>query len=253
MLRMLALGVPVLAIGYMAMPGGGYSRVVDRPPGEVAAALADLDIREQPGSPGTDASRSGGILPVFSHQRSADAVTFIVASGDKTAVRMIAHLEPVDGGKRTRVTASVERGDAPDDFVSPAFRSRGITMGLFTMAIESELDELTAPVRKAGAETCEKLIERFQASALASEDLQRRDGIKDAMGDTASAVMRIAALQQEARRLGCDTGASHAFKPVSNRMGEAGPAPRIELESSEGEGVTYKPGEPMLDPDAGLR
>lgn len=41
--------------------GGAYSREVGRPPAEVMDALADLDITAQPGSPGTDPSRSGGV------------------------------------------------------------------------------------------------------------------------------------------------------------------------------------------------
>lgn len=245
MLRLLLVAVPVLGAGYMLMPAGGYSRVVDRPPAEVAAALEDLDIREQPGSPGTDASRSGGILPVFSHQRSAEAVTFTVHSGNQTAMRMIAHLEPIDGGKRTRVTASVERGDAPDDFVSPAFRTKGIALGLFTMAIEGELDELTAPVRKASAETCSAMAKKFVLDMEAAEDLERQDGFKDAVGDTAALIARLAALQQEARRLGCKLDGSNEFKPVSNEMGAAGNQP------GPPDGVTFKPGEPMLNPDAG--
>jgi len=33
--------------------GGAYSREVDRTPAQVMAALGDLDIREQPGEPGS--------------------------------------------------------------------------------------------------------------------------------------------------------------------------------------------------------
>ena len=54
-----------LALGGMwatgMIGGGAYSRDVDRTPSQVMAALGDLDVREQPGSPGTDPARSGGL------------------------------------------------------------------------------------------------------------------------------------------------------------------------------------------------
>ncbi|MES2443612.1 MAG: hypothetical protein V4574_12345 [Pseudomonadota bacterium] len=238
MFRTLAVAVPVLLGGYYLFgSAGSYSRLVDRPPAEVAAALDDLDIGEQPGSPGSDPSRSGGVKAIVSHARTADGVTWTVMSGDKVAITMTATLTPVDGGKRTRVTARVARGNAPDDFVPPAFRSTGIAKGLFGMALEAELDELTAP--PAGdPRVCEALFERFQAANLASPDLQQRDGLKDAIGDTAAIGVRLAAFQAEARRLGCDRKpAGEGFAPVTSAMG---PAP------AEGEAVSYKPGAPMV-------
>lgn len=109
--------------------GGGYERKVERPPAEVMAAVSDLSITDQPGSPGTDPSRSGGVLPTFVLERGADSMTWKVMSGTQVATTMTAHFEPLDGGTRMRVTTSVKRGDAPDDFVSPAFQSNGVTAG----------------------------------------------------------------------------------------------------------------------------
>lgn len=253
MFRTIAVAAPVLLGGWYLFGGSsGYSRVVDRPPEEVAAALEDLDIREQPGSPGTDASRSGGVMPLFSHARTADGMTWTVMSGKDVAVTMTAHLTPVDGGKRTKVTATVARGNSPDDFTSPAFRSTGITMGLFGMALESELDELTAPPRDEAG--CAALQERFESGAYASPDMQEQTGLKDAIGDVAATSAKLAALQAEAHRLGCvQPGArSDAFKPVSNRMGTGAPEMRPSQPGSR-DGVSFKPGAPMVDPNPDRR
>lgn len=219
--------------------GGGYSRDVARPPAEVRAALADLYITKQPGEPGTDPSRSGGLLPQFRMEQGPDEVRWVVMSGDKVATTMTATLTPLDNGAGTRVTASVSRGDAPDDFVSPAFRSKGVTLGLFGMALEAELDELTAPPR-ASAETCDAILARFAARNMANADLQRGDNLKDAVGDTAGAVMSIAQTDMEMKRAGCPTLSSNeGFAEVSSSMGPGDGAP--------GDQVTFEPGKPMVD------
>jgi len=225
-----------------ALGGGVYSRDVDRPPAQVMAALADLDVRGQPGSPGTDPSRSGGVQPVFRTERGASSISFLVMSGDKVATRMTAFLEPLDGGARTRVTAAVERGDAPDDFVSPAFRSTGITMGLFAMAIEGELNALTLPPRKSKAE-CQAL-ERDLLEANAPAGAGDRPGsLGQAIGGTARTVMILHAVEAELRRSGCDTNGGGGFEPVSNVMGNGGaPAP-----GPGAGGATFEPGKPMVD------
>jgi len=204
MLRYFIFGLPVCgaAIFYFGQTDG-YSRTVDRSPGEVSRALADLDLAGQPGAPGTDPSRSGGIRPVYRRSTTADSVVWKIMSGNQVAMTLIAHLEPIDGGKRTYVTASVERGDAPDDFVSPAFRSEGVTMGLFTMALEDELNDLTR-VMTASAGDCRELLERFEESNLADPDMHSQKGLKDAMTDVAKTSMKMQAYQAEARRLGCD-------------------------------------------------
>jgi hypothetical protein len=220
--------------------GGGYERVVDRPPAQVMAALGDLDVREQPGAPGTDPSRSGGVAPLFRTERTADSISFVVMSGDKVATRMTAHLEPVEGGARTRVTASVERGDAPDDFVSPAFRSHGITLGLFSLALDGELNELTAPPRRSQAE-CHEIAERLLAAANPG-GADRPRSLSEGAADGARMIIRLHGVEAELRRQGCDTsgGANGGqFRPVSNAMGAGGSGPPP--------GVSFAPGQPMVD------
>ena len=62
LLRSLGLCAP-LAAGALYFGGAfdaGYAREVGKSPDQVMAALEDLDVRRQPGSPGTDPSRSGG-------------------------------------------------------------------------------------------------------------------------------------------------------------------------------------------------
>ena len=220
--------------------GGGYARVVDRPPAQVMTALADLDIREQPGSPGTDPAAAGGVAPLFRTERTGDSISFVVMSGDRVATRMTAHLEPLDGGQRTRVTASVERGDAPDDFVSPAFRSRGITLGLFTMALEGELDDLIAPPRRS-AEECRDLGERLLLANAAGFDGEP-ESLSEGIADGARLMIRLHAVEAELRRQGCDTSGGGEFQPVSNQMGAGGGAP-----SRPPAGVSFEPGQPMVD------
>jgi hypothetical protein len=231
----------VAAGGWYFVGGSrGFSRDVDRPPAAVAAAIADLDIRRQPGTPGTDPAASGGVAPVFRHERTADGMVFTVYSGDKVATRMIAHLEPLDGGRRTRVWAEVERGDAPDEQVSPAFRSTGITLGLFSSALGDELDDLVSPPRHSAAECQEMERELLEANAPADQNPLR-------------AIAAVRGVGEELRRRGCDTRA-HADQPfaaVSNRMGSA-PPPRARG-APPTEGVSFEPGRPMVDVRTGGR
>jgi hypothetical protein len=218
--------------------GGGYERTVDRPPSQVIAALADLDIRNEPGAPGTDPSRAGGVTPMIRMEHDADSVTWTVMSGNQVATRMIAHLESIDGGRRTRVTAEVVRGDAPDDFVSPAFRSKGLTMGLFSMALEGELDELTSP--PGDPEHCRQLTEQITRENEAAHINQHPENLRQAAGSAAQVIIRINAMHDQLRRAGClNLPNGNNFSQVSNRMGSAPP---------EGAGgVSFEPGRPMVD------
>lgn len=219
-MRLLAVAAPLVVGGYYFVGGfdGGYSRVVSRPIDEVAWALSDLDISDQPGEVGTDPSRSGGVRPIITHQRTAEGIVWTVRSGNDVAITMTAKLTPIEDGKKTKVTTSVARGNAPDDFVSPAFRSTGIAQGLFSMAVEDELNELVAPP-PADPAVCEKLRDQFQESGFASEDLQRQDGLGDAIGDVAKAAQKLQAYEAEARRLGCMRAkSSNEFSPVTQQM-----------------------------------
>lgn len=236
--------VAIGGLAFSGMAGGSYSREVDRPMPEVMAALEDLDIREQPGQPGTDPSRSGGIMPLFLLERSADSMTWKVMSGDKVATSMTVFLEPIDGGRRTLVTTDVERGDAPDDFVSPAFRSEGLTFSLFSMAVEAELNELTLP--SGDPATCRELIERFESGAFASADAQPGD-LSSAMGQTAGTAIKLHAFEAELRRNGCNTDRpAGEFRPVMSEM-TVGPNPLASGPSSRESDVSFEAGKPMVN------
>jgi hypothetical protein len=234
------------------LAGGAYSREVERPPAEVMAALADLDITAQPGSPGTDPSRSGGVQPVFRLERSGDRMTWTVMSGEQVAVRMIALVEPVRDGKHSRVTASVERGDAPDDVVSPAFRSEGITMGLFGMALEGELNRLTAPP-PADQARCDALMAEFEAGNMAAGFAERPDNLTEAVGNTAKIAVRLHAMEAELRRNGCPTEPSRDFVEVSDEMSNGGQGGQAPIADIPVEGISFEPGKPMVDLSQGKR
>ncbi|MFN3725071.1 MAG: hypothetical protein ACK4SZ_02075 [Allosphingosinicella sp.] len=211
-LKSLGLCVP-LAAGALYFGGvldAGYSRDVAKSPDQVMAALEDLDVRRQPGSPGTDPSRSGGVAPVFRTERTDKAISFVVMSGNEVATRMTAHLEPLDGGARTRVTATVERGTAPDERTSPAFRSEGLTMGLFAAALQDELDQLEAPPH---------------ATAQFCADLEQRLLSQNGGASGVAAVARVHQMGAEMRRNGCplDGPGGGEFQPVRSQMGPATP------------------------------
>lgn len=258
MLRMLLrnFGFFILFItgaGYFtgALGFGAYSREVGRPPAEVMEALADLDITAQPGSPGTDPSRSGGVQPVFRLEREADRMIWTVMSGEQVAVRMIAVVKPANDGKHSLVTAQVERGDAPDDFVSPAFRSEGITMGLFGMALEAELNRLTAPPL-ADQAVCDALMADFEAGNMAAGFAERPDNLPDAVGNTAKMAIRLHAMEAELRRNGCPTERRRDFTEVSDEMskgGQSGMASQAPVPEPV-EGISFEPGKPMIDVSA---
>ena len=259
MLKLLGLGGPLLAGGlYVSgvFGGGDYSRVVDRPPAAVMAALRDLDVRNQPGSPGTDASRSGGVAPLFRTAERADAMSWQVMSGTRIATTMWVELVALDGGKRTKVIAHVDRGDAPDDAVSPAFRSPKLTMGLFAMALEDELNDLTAPPR-ASADQCREMATSFVYNELGADpDLQSRTSVRDAMADHAKMAMRMSAIEAKMREAGCPSpnAGGQPFGAVAEQM-----APAIEqtMRDSDparpGGGVTFQPGQPMMNPNPDQR
>jgi hypothetical protein len=252
-LKLFGLLAPVALGGLWfsgALGGGAYSRDVDRSPAQVMAALGDLDIREQPGEPGTDPSRAGGVAPLFRTERGPDKIVFVVMSGNQVATRMTAHLEPLDGGRRTRVTAEVERGDAPDDFVSPAFRSEGVTLGLFSLALEGELDALVAPPQRSRAD-CIAMEERMLAGAAPTSEPQN---LKQAVGSTAGTAMRLGAIQAELRRQGCPEGGpggpeagNRSFMPPTQQMTGDGGAERPR------DGARFEAGRPMVDVSRGRR
>eukprot|EP01035_Chromulina_nebulosa_P031415 gene31415-41887_t len=210
--------------GYFAgaFGGAGYSRTVGKPQAQVMRALSDLDITAQPGAPGSTAAAAGGVKPEIRLETADDHMTWYVMSGKQVATRMTATFKPLDSGRQTRIEASVERGDAPDDFVSPAFRSKGLTLALFSMALEGEFNKLTAPPR-ADPETCARMMEQFRDGNLAAGGTDRPENLSQAMGATARTVIRLNAMEAELRRAGCPTDNDGTFHPVESHMAPAAP------------------------------
>jgi hypothetical protein len=218
--------------------GPGYKRDVGASQADVRAALQDLDIREAPGEPASDPSRSGGVAPAFELSDEGNDMIWTVKSGDKVAVRMIAHLTPIDA-THTRVTAEVERGDAPDDLIAPAFRSTGLTRSLFGMVLDQELDELTVP-QTLSKEECRDLEEKLLLANAPPPDRQT------GFGGVARTALTLAAVEGKLKAAGCSTNPGK-FEDVSNEMGEGGSAPPVENDERR-DGVNFKPGQPMIDP-----
>ena len=222
-----------------------YARTVDASPDRVAEALADLDMTGAPGAPGTDPMRSGGVPSDFAVGREGNDMVWTVMNGGQVAVRLIAHLTPAEGGK-TRVTLDTQRGDAPDDHVAPAFRSRGVTMGLFAMMVEGKLDTLTMPKPHEWDAGCQEIIDRFSTGST-DWDGPQPHSLTQAVGHTAATAMRLSQIDKELKLAGCPTNDDGRFHEVSNTMGEGiGPAPTLPDQA-------YVPGKPMIDsrpPDA---
>lgn len=174
----------------------------DHSPDDVLEALATLDIRKQPGEPGTTAEAAGGILPEFRMVRSRDFVEWKVMSGDLVTMTMTARVEP--GWLRgSWVKAEVARGDAPDSRTSPAFRSEGITLGLFKNAIGDTLDLIGSP---GWGDHCDAV----HADMLAED------------GGFSENPLGIFSIDGRLKEQGCDMAAREdTFQQVSNTMGKA--------------------------------
>ena len=215
--------------------GGGFSQEVDKTPQQVLAAISDLDIRRQPGAPGTDPAASGGVPSSFRTERTAEGITFVVMSGNQVATRMIARLEPLDGGRRTRVTAQVIRGDAPDERIAPAFRSSGVTLGLFSAALRDELGTANAPPRKS-IEECRQLEIQLLDSNPPTDS-----GIE--------AIRAIHRMSRELRSQGCNPGEAVRLHGPTQAPGDhMGPmSPQAGADEPAAGGANFEPGRPMVD------
>lgn len=124
-----------------ALTGPAYSQDVDQPPERVSQALADIDLGVLPTGDGEAYSS----VPPVTMKRTANGLSWTVMSGEEVAMTMTASLTPLDGGSRTRVTGTVEKGSLSDpESVSPAFRTPGMMEKLFSMALGAELAEFTA-------------------------------------------------------------------------------------------------------------
>lgn len=216
--------------------GGGFDRVVAATPAEVRSALMDLDIRNAPGEPATDPSLSGGVEPVFQLTQEGDDMVWTVMSGKDVAIRMIAHLTPVEGGTKTRVTADVQRGNAPDDFVAPAFRSNGTTLGLFSLVLEDELDDLTRPAGLS-PEECRELAEKLLTANAPPPEQQT------GFAGVARTAMTLNAVEGKLKAAGCDTGFKK-FEDVEAKLDDSGGSMSSSSSSKE---VTFEAGKPMVD------
>ena len=215
--------------------GGGFSQEVDKTPQQVLAEISDLDIRRQPGAPGLNPAASGGVPSSFRTERTAEGITFVVMSGNQVATRMIARLEPLDGGRRTRVTAQVDRGDAPDERVPPAFRSTGTTLALFSAALRDELGTATSPPRKSIEECRQMEIQLLDSNPGTDNPIE--------------AIRSIHRMSRELQSQGCNPGEAVRLNgPMQAPSERMGPSP---LRATRGvppaAEPSFEPGRPMVD------
>lgn len=150
-------------------------------------------------------------------------MTWNVMSGTQVATSMTAKFEPLDGGTKTRVTTSVTRGGAADDLVSPAFRSTGITGGLFAAALEDELNELTLPPG-GWPDKCQELLEQMQAEGIGRMLAGPERGKEAGLSAGARTIMQVHGQSMQLRVAGCDPdkmGGVGEFREVTNRMGSS--------------------------------
>lgn len=216
-----------IVMGLLAVPLGGcslvfgnpFSHVIDKPQSELVAALADMDFEKSTDFAGPNLINAAGIKTEVRLEKAADHLTWWMMTGDKVAMTMTASFEPIDGGKRTRLTTAVARGDAPDAIVAPVFQSPGAVAALFAIAIDAKLQEADDPPR-ASTETCTALMDRFRDENLADPDLQGRpDGFAQGVGQAAKTIARLRRMEAEARLRGCPIDrAGRDFAPVSNKV-----------------------------------
>jgi len=202
-----------------------YPRTVEGDPQAVMASLADLDIREQPGAPGSTAASAGGVKPVFRMVRSANRIDWIVLSGSEIATTMTATFEPVGEG-RTRIAAWVERGDAPDERTSPAFRSEGLTFALFQSALNAEINEISAGGWRP---ECDAIRDELMLDlAPEAAAMEKAGSVTDGIVAVGGAAVRLAGVRRELVARGCNPNAPDpaagpdGFVRVRDTMGGRG-------------------------------
>ena len=123
--------------------------------------------------------------------------------------------------------------------MAPAFRSEGITLGLFSVVLEDELDELIRPKTGITKPECQELFEKLMA-ANAPEG-----GHKSGFAGVARTAMTLSAVEQELKAKGCDTGFKDSWEQPTEYLseGSGSPPPVVRRE----EDVSFKPGKPMVD------
>ena len=73
-------------------------------------------------------------------------------------------------------------------------------------------------------------------------DLQRRDSMSDAFGDTAKIAIKLAALESKLKAAGCPVDGGGKFREVKSEMTESSSS------GATGNGeVRFEPGKPMID------
>ncbi len=202
--------------------GSAYPRTVDGSPAEIMRELADLDVREQPGAPGSTSEirrRGDPALPPSAGRGAARL--------DRDERHRGRHDDDRDvrAGRRRRahrIMASVVRGDAPEAYTSPAFRSEGLTQALFEAALDTELNELAA----AGwGPECDAIRDELMLSAsVEGMDVAAAESVPERMVAVGKAAGRLAEVRRQLIARGCNPDAPNpaagadGFVPVRSSM-----------------------------------
>ena len=172
----------------------GYSRTVQRPQAEVMAALEDLDITAQPGAPGTDPSvgRREAAVPSRQGPERDDLVRDERRSGCDPHDRQLRAAEQWRRDPRHHQRGARRRTRRPRLPRLPL--ARLITRGLFSMAVEGELNkpDRARAITKT-ADECQDIFVRDMAGAgMKMDEASRHGSLSQAIGAGAMTSMRMA-------------------------------------------------------------
>jgi hypothetical protein len=197
-----------------ALHSGVYARDVDLPPEQVASALAGtrFDGLDVPGSP------YFGLGPPR-EERTADGFRWTLASGGETFLVMTAHIAPIDGGAKSRISATVETG---------------VLSKPGAVAAEARLPATMEPILAAAIDA--EIAERVESDPAAVKAARERELM------AAGAVMaaRIIA-NPEAVRADADEVFREAMAAAQENSPPTSSGPARDKH------VSFRPGEPMVD------
>ena len=227
-LKLVGGGIPVVALGLFVagfFEATGFAREVDQPPELVLEAISDMEIGTR--------DRPVQLRP----EHDSNRISWTVNDNGRVAARMTATMEPLDGGRRTRIRAEIEGG--PE--LQPAFRTLSGALEQFAAAMDKELTEVGPD---GWGLICDAMIVRF---LMENSDVRLSES--DSNMETVFTAARVAGsamqLQRQLTSAGCDI--NQPFRQL--RGWDAGDRSRPRWSRQPGHStVSFEPGRPMTAP-----